>query len=66
VVVIVIDFRAIAHSIRRWWWRLIGGRASETQCVACGSEMTIDEEFHYIYHCKRYEGISMAEMERHL
>ncbi len=64
---ITIDFRAIVHAIRRWWWQLTNRRpvkVFEACCSGCGKQLTDKEKFYYIIHCERCEGIYMQQMDR--
>jgi len=60
---LVIDFGAIAHAVRRCWWRKFG-KPSVNRCAGCGRKLTRDEAYFYICHCERCEGIAMQELER--
>lgn len=60
---IVIDFGAIAHRIRCWWWQVTRQSAGDGQCIGCGKHLTPEEEHFYLWNSERCEGDAMSRSE---
>src|SRR5205085_10066402 len=60
---VVIDPGAMAHGVRRWWYRITGRKAGEGDCIQCGKRLNADEAHHYLFHCERCEGIEFHRYE---
>lgn len=64
---IIIDTAAIAHRIRRLWWRLIrpeAGAIAQWRCFGCGKHLTAVEREHYGISCERCEGHWMRKADK--
>jgi ribosomal protein L37AE/L43A len=56
---ITIDTAAIAHRIRRRWWKLMRTPKRLTQCYDCGVGLTDDERTYYGWNCEQCEGYNV-------
>jgi hypothetical protein len=61
---LTIDTGAIAHTIRRAWFRWFQQPRPGAACMDCGATLTATERTYYGVTCERCEGIRYAELER--
>lgn len=60
---LTIDTAAIAHRVRRWWFRWFQAPRPGARCCDCGGELTHDERVYYGVTCERCEGIAFRAQQ---
>lgn len=60
---LTIDMGAIAHALRRWWYRWCREPRPGTNCLDCGARLNAAERTYYGHTCERCEGIAFHKKD---